>query len=177
MRYTFTEAELEVAADEWGCNCGPSALAFALQMPLTAARYAIPNFEAKRYTSPSMMREALQFLKREHSTERAPKYVKGTPVDVASMFSDLMPSLVRVQWCGPWTEPGMNPRWAYCHTHWISTWTERGVPLVFDCNGGIQSCPSWIDEIVPLLTSYPRANGEWFPTHIWRIFAEQGVRP
>lgn len=56
--YPFTEEELEAAADEWGCNCGPSALAFALQKPLEEVRYAIPDFEQKGYTSPTMIRIA-----------------------------------------------------------------------------------------------------------------------
>lgn len=62
MKYPFTEAEFKAASDAWGCNCGPSALAFATQKSLEAARHAIPGFEAKRYTSPTMMRDALAFL-------------------------------------------------------------------------------------------------------------------
>jgi hypothetical protein len=110
----------------------------------------------------------LAFFKRGYSVVRPPKYIKGTPNDVEPMFHDA-PSLVRVQWTGPWTEPGASPKWAYRQTHWIATWRERGVPLVFDCNSGITGI-SWIDSIVPQLTKlYPRADGEWFPTHIWRL--------
>lgn len=38
MTYPFTEDEMYAAAREWGCNCGPSALAFALQVPLDRVR-------------------------------------------------------------------------------------------------------------------------------------------
>ena len=54
-RYTFTQADSQRAFDEWGANCGPNALAFALQTSLDAVKGQIPEFEKRRYTSPSMM--------------------------------------------------------------------------------------------------------------------------
>lgn len=158
--YPFTEAESRQAAQEWGCNCGPNALAFALQVKLDVVRPAIPGFESKRYTSPSMMKQALAGL--------GSPYV-DIPASRQEMFS-VITALVRVQWTGPWTEPGMNPRWAYMHTHWITTFKGRSdEALLFDCNGGVRSFESWETEIVPILTNYPRAYGGWEPTHIWRL--------
>lgn len=162
ITYPFTEEDSRAAFDAWGANCGPNALAFALQVPLAKVRLLIPEFEEKRYTSPTMMKAAL--------ANAGASFRSITPTDKASMFQ-WDTSLVRVQWCGPWTAPGANPRWAYRQTHWIATYMiERQAPMVFDCNGGIRGYQSWASEIVPLiLEHYPRANGEWFPTHIWRL--------
>lgn len=178
MKYPFTEAEFKQASDEWGCNCGPSALAFALQVPLDAARYAIPDFDKKRYTSPTMMKAALAELKHEYVAMRLPLRPKPKHRnDLEPLASDLLVSLVRVQWTGPWTDPGANPRWAYGHTHWICTWRRRRLDdlhpesMVFDCNGGVRSLVSWDDEIAPILAAAaPRRYGDWFPTHIWRLY-------
>lgn len=164
MLYPFSEAQMERAAAEWGCNCGPSALAFALQLPLEAARHAIPEFDRKRYTSPSMMTAALSFLNRSVVAIRKP-----TRDD---MFQ-AAPCLVRLQWGGPWCKPGVNPKAAYGCTHWITTWKEGperegGVPLVFDCNGGVNRIDEWEAQIVPLLLP-ARGDHTWFPTHVWQV--------
>lgn len=166
ITYPFTQEEAEAAFNEWGCNCGPTALGFALQLPLSKIRPLILGFDEKRYTSPSMMKAALLLADKPYSPVRFP--TKETMFD-NDLFRGRM-SLVRIQWTGPWTAPDANPRWAYRQTHWITTWTERGVPLLFDCNGGIRGPDSWESEIVPVLTeSIPRADGGWFPTHCWRL--------
>lgn len=169
ITYPFTQADSQAAYDEWGANCGPNALAFALQVSLSKVRPLIPDFERKRYTSPTMMKAALETAGQKFRTVLPSPFSKPGLVDIEPMFSEFM-TLVRIQWAGPWTEPGANPRWAYRHTHWITTWTERGVPLIFDCNGGIQGIETWERDIVPAIVEMiPRANGEWFPTHIWRL--------
>lgn len=163
LTYPFSEEEFQRAAEEWGCNCGPSALAFALQIPLDRVRHAIPGFESKRYTSPTMMKAALANLNVTWSPERI--------LSARYTHADDHTSLVRIQWTGPWTAPGANPKWAYRQTHWISTFTSaHGAKLVFDCNGGMMGLQRWIDEIVPFIVKHvPRADGDWFPTHVWKI--------
>lgn len=158
--YPFTEEEARAAYDEWNCNCGPTALAFALQCPLENVRHAIPGFAEKHYTSPTMMRQALQNLSVPF---------ESMPAGQGLVFWDDF-SLVRIQWTGPWTAPGANPKWAYRQTHWICTWRDANGPGLFDVNGGIMGLERWKTEIVPLLTAtYLRADGGWFPTHIWRL--------
>ncbi len=158
--YPFTEEEAKAAYDEWQCNCGPAALAFALGMKLDAVRGAIPDFDKKHYTSPSMMKAALANLGGRFDSAVCPS--------PAGMFVDTV-SLVRLQWSGPWTAPGANPKWAYRHTHWIATWTTP-YNTVFDVNGGIMAFHRWEKEIVPLIVAtIPRADGGYFPTHIWRL--------
>jgi hypothetical protein len=43
MKYPFTESDLQSAFDNWGANCGPTALAFALQRPLSEISGKIPG--------------------------------------------------------------------------------------------------------------------------------------
>lgn len=184
LTYPFTEADARQAYDDWGCNCGPASLAFVLQVPLESVRHAIPDFDSKRYTSPTMMRSGLKAMGRTVTAYGA----EDGPTK-ATMFGRNA-SLVRIQWCGPWTQPGTNPKWAYWHTHWIVTWLERNEvePIggmkttqaqlwVFDVNGGIQSFNLWESTVVPAITSsINRADGEWFPTHVWRL-DQHAARP
>lgn len=159
-KYTFTQDEAQTAYDEWGCNCGPTALAFALQTTLEKVHPLLPGFDSKRYTNPSMMKRALEMANRRFRSVQLPVSTQ--------MFDEL--ALVRIQWTGPWTAQGARPRWAYRQTHWITTWSDCGSPWLFDCNGGVQSFPLWEKTIVPLLTgAIERADGGWYPTHIWRL--------
>jgi hypothetical protein len=165
MDYSFTEDEFKAAYDAWGCNCGPSALAFALQIGLDEAHRAIPQFDDRRYTSPTMMRAALANLGRGFKVVPRPTTL--------NMFSRQV-ALVRIQWTGPWIVNGKPQKWAARQTHWIATWFTDAVgqPVlsVFDCNGGMRDFASWKQEIVPpLVTSVPRADGGWYPANVWRL--------
>jgi len=142
LKMPFTEGEFRAAAREWGCNCGPSALAFALRMPLDHARSAIAGFDEKRYTSPMMMRGALDRL-----CVPCGSYTKH--LEHAHMFKG-SPSLVRIQWGGPWTTEGVDPRRAYRHTHWIATFVGPGFS-VFDCNAGVVSFGDWKSWTIPFI--------------------------
>ncbi len=164
VKVPFSERAVLQANDEWGCNCGPLALAFALQISLDDVRPLIPKFELKRFTNPTMMRAALETVGRRYHSVR--------PSDRELMFDEQdfqgRMSLVRIQWTGPWTASDAQPRWAYRYTHWITTWTERRVPLLFDT--GIWGIDGWEGEVVPVLTTqHDRADGGWLPTHIWRL--------
>lgn len=159
MHYPFNQTEAEAAIAEWGCNCGPSALAFALQRDLDFARRTIEQFESKRYTSITMMRSSLRAIGAEFDEVRKP-----TKPD---MFDDRV-ALVRLQWSGRWN----GTQWASHHTHWIATWFEDlesgRTPMVFDINGGMRCYADWTMRIVPLLLP-ERGDGDWFPTHVLRL--------
>jgi hypothetical protein len=164
--YTFSEHESDYAYETWGANCGPNALAFALQMPLEAVRPHIPQFDERRYTSPSMMAAALDSLKR-----RVVKIIpeRKFPMALDRMFHERQ-ALVRVQWTGPWIVDGKPQKWAARQTHWIVCWLNEIVPMVFDVNGGIKDFGDWHTEIVPpLAKSVPRCDGGWYPANIWRL--------
>ena len=173
LTYTFDESEMRQAHDEWGCNCGPSALAFALRKSLDDVQPVMMRvgFHDKRYTSPSMMKKALEYLDVSFQQQ---KVSSDAMFDTEPMFQAALQghilSLVRIQWTGPWTKPDANPKWAYRQTHWIATWYDLGRNMVFDCNGGILSFEQWQENIVPLITdTISRADGGWFPTHIWSL--------
>jgi hypothetical protein len=149
--------EADAAYEAWGCNCGPGAIAAITNMRLDDLRPLLGDFEAKRYTNPTLMWEILDRTGRQWR-----KIGKAWPTF----------GLARIQWEGPWTEPGVNPKAAYRQTHWVASWKhhERGHGI-FDINmtgngTGWASFADWEREIVPaIVQSIPRANGKWFVTH------------
>ena len=126
-------------------------------MTLDEVRPHLVGFDAKRYTNPTMMYDALHTI--------------GRPwLKVGARWPNY--GLARVQWEGPWTKPGAPMRARYRYTHWIGGWftTERGYG-VFDINcinngTGWVTRQEWKDYVVPALTyHYPRASGDWHITH------------
>lgn len=150
-------AEADTAYEQWGCNCGPGAIAAIMNMRLDKVRPLLGDFERKRYTNPTLMWEILDRIGRPWR-----KIGKQWPIF----------GLARIQWEGPWTAPGVNPKAAYWHTHWVASWKhpERGHGI-FDINmtgngSGWSSFDDWEREIVPaIVASIPRANGKWHVTH------------
>lgn len=141
------------AAEAWGANCGPSALAFAAGVHIDEVIGWIPGFDKKRYTSPTMMKAGI---------ERA-----GLRIAKDSR-KDEMPNmgLARIQWHGPWTQPGMNPRWAYNYTHWIA----RNSIYVFDINCGVVEFHKWHEETARMIMKLiGRCNGLYSVTHCWEV--------
>lgn len=171
----FSQDDCERAFVDWGCNCGPAALAAVLGLHLRDVRAACESagFATRRYMSPTMMKTALAELGVKWHARKI-----GGIVDVIDMPRR---GLVRVQWEGPWTQPGANPKWAYRHTHWVACWRQQAFtaagavlaildPVIFDVNGGLMQLERWEEEIVPLITaSIPRADGVWSVTHSWEV--------
>ena len=160
-RLPFTAADAVRAYDAWGCNCGPGALAAVLGISLDEVRPMIPDFDAKRYTNPTMMNVALRASGREWKKVGAvwPAY-----------------GLVRLQWEGPWTEPGVPMAARYRYTHWVGSWiTSTRGHGVFDINcmnngTGWALRDDWEREIVPAITAqYKRASGKWHVTHALQV--------
>lgn len=166
LGYSFTQEDSDAAFKSWGCNCGPAALAFALRVTPDDVRSLIPEFDEKRYTSPRMMGTALAA---SGATWQRGRPVVGRPL--FRLLSSGFVSLVRIQWTGPWTAEGANPKWAYRQTHWICGWVDGGARMVFDVNGGIRTLFDWEENIVPPLLEVcvPKADGGWYPTHCWPV--------
>lgn len=160
----FGIAEAERAYDAWGCNCGPAALACMTGLTLEAARTHLPDFVGRYYTNPTMMFAALDSI---GVRWRGKAIGKRHPVIEWPRLG-----LVRVQWEGPWTAPGVPMAARYRHTHWVGAgW--RGDQLgIFDINcmnngSGWVSIKEWRTTLVPWLLRecHPRASGTWHLTH------------
>ena len=149
----------EAYATDWRFNCGPGALCAVLGMTPAEIRPHMLDFERKGYTNPTLMLDVL----------------RGLGVAFRHRPDRLWPEfgLVRVQWSGPWTAPGVPPRVAYRHTHWVASCGTR-LPdsmRVFDvnaiCVGGWLSFIEWAQALVPWLLRIcePKADGRWWVTH------------
>ena len=162
----LTASDADRAYDVWGANCGPGAVAAIMDMTLDEVRPHMGDFETKHYTNPRLMIDILKSIGR---TWR--KIGVGWPSY----------GLVRVQWEGPWTEPGVPIRARYRFTHWIGAWktTDRGLGI-FDINcinngSGWTPFDAWNAIMVPhLIAQYPRANGKWHITHAIEVEPPSG---
>lgn len=173
---TFTMADAMAAGAQWGFNCGPAVLAMLSGKTPEELRPYLGDFESKRYTNPTLMFECLNQL----GVDWKPR--KRWLGDSGSWFSDGLdawPSsfgICRVQWHGPWMEPGVPIRVRYRHTHWIGAFRMPGEePSVFDINamndGGWIPLSIWRDQLVPWLLEQcePKANGHWSLTHVLEV--------
>lgn len=159
----FSQQDIQHAFESWGCNCGPAALAAVLQVSLDDVRSAVQSvgFDQKRYTSPSMMERAV--------------FTAGGKITRRNLVTDQrrfpLRGLARIQWTGPWTAPGSNPKWAYRHTHWVASRRAGDQTAIFDINGGIMLLSDWEADIVPeiLKQCVPRNDGGWYVTHSWEV--------
>ena len=160
----FTLEDAARARAEWGANCGPGALAAIMGMTLDEVRPHLGNFERKHYTNPAMMNEALRSIGRPWKKIGAVWPCYG---------------LVRVQWEGPWTNPGVPMRARYRYTHWIGAEIGRNSVGIFDINcvnNGTGWCAlnDWSSMVVPwLVEHYKRASGKWHITHALEIGARE----
>jgi len=150
----FTEAEADQAYHAWHFNCGPAALCACLELAPDQIRPHLGDFERRGYMNPTMMGKALDSLQARWTSVRA---IAGRGV-------------VRIQFGGPWLNPGVPPAAAYQHTHWIVCLKDQGVSWVYDINGGWAPREWWESEIIPLLVaSNRRRDGKWHPTHRWEV--------
>lgn len=167
-----THAELELAADAWGCNCGPAALCAATGKAPDEVRpgVALPA-DWPGYTNPTTMALALGALGRRYRVE----YRGDINCGLANVPFDGV-RLTRIQWGGPWTREGVPHAARYRKTHWICEAVDADRnPIVFDVNaasaGGWISQGEWSEDLVPWLLKQcvPRADGTWWPTHVWAV--------
>lgn len=158
----FTATDVDHAFRDWNATCGPAALAAILELTLDEVKpLFMPAFPG--WTTPTRMFEALRRSGRKHSAATTSRARTTWPTW----------GLCRVQWEGPWTQPGANQRWAYTHTHWVAAWSAGPAICVFDVNSfeyeddtGWLPLETWQAAIVPMLTGdIKRATGGWHITH------------
>lgn len=177
-RLRFSAIDATIAYDAWRFNCGPGALAAILGLTPHEVRPLMGDFENKGYTNPTLMLAALKRARIPFSM----KMMEGSFAAREDAFPDH--GLVRIQWEGPWTQPGVPIAARYRHTHWIGTCrAERPVGSgnlslgVFDINamgsGGWTTFEAWRDTLVPWLLKQcvPRASGSWHVTHAIEVEA------
>jgi hypothetical protein len=167
----FTLADMEQAAEVWGANCGPAALAVVAGKTIQQIRPYLGDFEQKGYTNPTLMFASLRRLAIRWHQVRDLDVPFGDPGVPWPKFG-----LCRVQWCGPWTAFGVPPRVAYRHTHWVAAQTVPGIERhVFDvnamCVGGWIPESEWSGSLVPWLLKEcePKSDGKWFLTHVIEV--------
>ena len=145
MEIRFTAEEAAQASDAWGFNCGPGAICG----------------EARGYTNPTLMLNVLKALSVKFSVRRGRVWPRF--------------GLARIQWAGPWTQPGVPALVAYRHTHWVGVRSLGQAIHIFDINavrdGGWLPVQVWSQKLVPWLLEQcePRATGQWWQTHAIEI--------
>ena len=158
MKLYFGEQDVIRANKQWGCNCGPAALAAALGLTLEQVRPFMGPFELRGYTNVINMRQSIA----EAGGSIVRTYEGWPPIGVG---------IVRIQWGGPWIINGKPARWAARQSHWVATWRNPQSWLyVFDVNAGLQPIDVWEDSVVPaIVQSIKRADGKWTISHSWGI--------
>jgi len=161
IRLTADAAAL--AGEQWCFNCGPAALCAVFGLTPEEVRPYLGNFEKKGYTNPTLMLGALLSL--------------GARWDLLPDRGGIGPDwpswgLVRVQWGGPWTKPGVPIAARYRQTHWVASCRTADSHGIFDVNAlsngtGWVSLENWKTVLVPWILKelVPRADGTWWLTH------------
>lgn len=169
----FSTEEAHAAHDAWRFNCGPGALCAVLEMTPWELKPRLLDFERKGYTNPQLMAGILAGMGvRYRKLWQSP----SGPEAPGHLWPSL--GLVRIQWGGPWTNPGVPMAARYRHTHWVASHAESG--LIFDVNsidhpdrelGGWVPFQVWSDVVVPwiLEACVPGNDGRWWMTHSWEL--------
>lgn len=115
----FVLADVDEAHDEWGANCGPTALAAALGKALVEDVHDLVRAPAPRGDGPAEFRGFMAPRDMLGALAKA-----GVPYETAPIIRRRTPwprhGLVRIQWEGPWIGENIDPRAAYQYTHWIA---------------------------------------------------------
>lgn len=121
---------LDEASNAWDgkFNCGPGALCAALNLTPDELRPHMGDFFSKGYTNPTLMFETLDRL---HADYR--RVYRGDEPIPLSKFPELKCGLVRIQFGGPWTKPGVPMRARYRQTHWVAVRKTGILPVSDGC--------------------------------------------
>jgi hypothetical protein len=166
----FTLEQAQKAADEWRFNCGPGALCAVLHKTPDEIRPHMMDFESKGYTNPTLMLDVLRGL----NVPFKQVYRSDEPAG----FPTVRLGLIRIQWGGPWTKPGVPMQARYRQTHWVAA--RNGSSEIFDvnamCVGGWLSQAEWTLQLVPWLMKEccPKGDGLW-ATHAIEVWGNAEV--
>lgn len=174
VRFSLDDA---IAAADGHFNCGPAALCAVADLRPNEALLHLGGFDRKHYVNPTMMRDALGSLKipfrQVHKDNGTSGWTDDGIPGVGCVGEPTYPDfgLVRIQWGGPWTKPGVPIAARYRHTHWIAVEGEMRFDVNAMCVGGWIPLAEWETQLVPWLLKEcePKASGGWWPTHCWQI--------
>lgn len=119
MSYPYypCEDELEVAVTEWGCNCGPAAIAAIMRISLPRLHHVMKKYGGwPGYTTPTKVQQM---------------FVAWALINrVRVLRENKLPDhgLAFIQLLGPWMKARVPAQ--YKHTHWIAVDGDR----IFDIN-------------------------------------------
>jgi hypothetical protein len=134
----YSPTDMQMAAEGLGAACGHGALAALLGIPVVMA--ATKYLPGKTWVNMPAMEEAMR--KAGHLFT-----IVGRKMPVEG--------LALIQWEGPWTQPGVPPRVACMHRHWIAVSGDQ----VWDANlEEWTQMKEWADAFVPELLP-PKATG------------------
>jgi hypothetical protein len=145
----FTPDESVDANGEWGANCGPHSIAAACGLSLVDVRKLLPNFRG--FMNVTEMTDAL------------------TRAGIAFTFANRLktPSLCaginRLQWEGPWLNPGVPKRAAYKHTHFVARAGNHVLCTAYS-SGGWAPMEWWEAHL-------KETQQGWHITHYWAFSA------
>lgn len=114
----FNHADSERAHEAWKATCGPHSIAAACAHTLDEVRSHLGNY--KGWMSPTMVTNALNGLG------------QGFTLTKGLKTQDPCEGISRVQWLGPWLNPGVPARVAYFHTHLIAHFNNSVLCTVCD---------------------------------------------
>lgn len=167
---TAIRFSLEEASSAWDgkFNCGPAAICATLNLTPAELRPLMGEFETKGYTNPTLMFETL-----DRCGAKYRRSYRGDEPLPHNAFPVLRLGLIRIQFAGRWTNPGVPMRVRYRKTHWIAA--KEQSTEIFDvnamCIGGWIPFAEWSTKLIPWLIRecYPEADGRWWPTHAIEI--------
>lgn len=159
VRFNLDDAER--ASDQWKFNCGPAALCAVLGMTPDEIRPHMLDFESKGYTNPTLMLDVLRKL-------MIPWQQVYRGDDPAGTIPTVQLGLMRVQWGGRWTNPGVPMRARYRETHWCALRDNEVFDVNAMCVGGWIGLREWVTQLIPWLIRecVPKGDGTWWPTHV-----------
>lgn len=147
----YAPPDVDEAAEEWNASCGPCAFAAALHRPVMGVRLWFPGFPRRPWVNIGMMQAALT----------------QSPADwrsVGARWPDYGLAFLGID--GPWSAPGVNPKAAWKHSHWVACagpLPELGLEIrwVYDANEVLwQPQADWERGILrQILKAHPGSTG------------------
>ncbi|MDD2765588.1 MAG: hypothetical protein PHE83_16620 [Opitutaceae bacterium] len=151
----YTPEESVRASRDWKATCGPHAIAAATGVSLDEVRDTLADY--KGWMSPTQVENSLTvlgvaFRRTSHLQTKA-----------------LCDGLNRLQWAGPWLNPGMPPFTAYRHTHWIA---QRAGWVLCTATAPAQWIPIliWLKSVGSVRN---RGSEPWHITHHYELIPTQ----